>query len=370
MVECGIPRYKAKRTPKITQFHFLHFIEVRHRIDSVPRKRLYRLDVFRDLSKRALMNRFESQMAYGIIKRSFRAFYYGTGEGGIPNAKVLARKTHNEQCIWVHAARRLAQLYNSYVGVLPIYQKYIELSLKRYFQRLHDSLAIMKVSKHKKGECICLKCSHRVMENSTTAKNGGDNSNSDNESNAKNENKFQLTVSEILEQRAAEYNRPQCNCQTFKWSKLDHIIHKQAVQTNTGYGQGPFRCTWFIARKEEIEEDHKPLEANLPEEYPCPVDSSVSDLEDFEEECSSCECNCEYCECENESDLDEIDEMEQEESVFEDVEGFEEVPNDSSFTFFTKCGLATTTSNTSIKKTTPCQNKIQKKAKAIRVKTQ
>lgn len=360
--------YKAKKTPKITQFHFMHFFEVRHRIDNLPHKKLYRLDVFRDLSTRALMSRFESQMAYGIIKRAFCAFYYGTGAGGIPNSQILSKKVHNPQCIWVHAAHRLAQLYNSYTGVLPIYEKYIELTLKRIFQKLHNNLAMMARHKHKNNECACSKCLQRILMGKMPIHKINQNSaySPHKSTGQDSKKKLKLTATELFEKRDKQFHRATCNCQTFKWSRHDYKIYKQAIETNTGYGQGPFRCSWFLSHKDEIEAEQKPLNVSLPEEFICSDNDSLLDykIDNIEESSCDfdCDCDCEYCECENEFESDDIDEME-DESIFENMQEFEQLSDNSFPAPYTKCGLFMST-NRSI---STCQQELEKR-KTIRRK--
>lgn len=72
MVICGIHQAKAKAAIDVIIYSFIHYDEIRHRIDTVPRKRLCKEDLIHDLGRKCLMSRMEAQLTYSIIKRAFK----------------------------------------------------------------------------------------------------------------------------------------------------------------------------------------------------------------------------------------------------------------------------------------------------------
>ena len=134
MILCDIYASKAKAAFELVTHYFLHFQEIVERIDSIPRKRLCKEDLMHDLNRKCSMNRMEAQIAYSIIKRAFRAFYYGTDVGGVPNALLSDKLAHTSECLWLHAAKRTAQVYAAYVGIFYACQKNLECQIKLIYK--------------------------------------------------------------------------------------------------------------------------------------------------------------------------------------------------------------------------------------------
>ncbi|XP_061401236.1 uncharacterized protein LOC133336988 [Musca vetustissima] len=304
MTLCNIPKHKAKLSLDIIKYYFLHFEEIIVGVDALPRKRLSKEDLFHDLHRKCGMNRWESQMSYSIIKRVFRAFYHGSGEGGVPNPWLREQLKHTTECMWAHAATKTAQVYAAYEGAFMISQKALEGKIKNLYTELHQRMQA-KPQPDENQECTCAACPARIMRESlkpvrvtTKMHNISDPF----------EEIYRREVDKMLydqenneEQERNNNPKAKCTCPTLKNDNNHDYYQEAAKLCNTGYGQGPFDCRWFKISKEEYEEDDLDPKIKLPEELPCQPCQEEGDNSSCDSECL---CNCEVCNCESEEELE------------------------------------------------------------------
>uniref|UniRef100_A0A1A9VVE1 Uncharacterized protein n=1 Tax=Glossina austeni TaxID=7395 RepID=A0A1A9VVE1_GLOAU len=318
---CGIPQANAKRAIDVIVYYFMHYNEVRLRIDTVPQKRMYRLDLIQDLGRKCFMTSREAQISYTIIKRAFRAFYYGTDEGGVPNPLLYPQLKHSPECLWYHAARRTAQIYACYEGMFPICQRDIELQIRAVYLKIYERLkSLPRPTRHQ--ECFCLKCFKRLArENPKVATKSA----SLHRQVDSYEKIYEKETAEIIANSAAarspvesyignemesfdllkSRNRT-CDCPTLDRFKTEFRVPELAKSTNTGYSQGPFECNWHPITDEEAEPFDAVPDFKLPEEQ----HTCDEDLYSLESCVSSCECTCDVCECVAEGEEEEEEEIE------------------------------------------------------------
>lgn len=346
MVICGIHQCKAKAAIDIVIYSFLHYDEIRYRIDAVPRKRLCKEDLVHDLGRKCLMNRMEAQLAYSIIKRAFKAFYHATGEGGIKNRALEAEAIHTSECLWVHAAKRTAQVFASYEGMFFSAQKSYEAQIRCAYKRLFDRLQSRKSPSETLTACACKTCIQRqdikdmqfqeAPIEPTRIDSGYTSTKKDvltpkaSEALSKRCDQSLLTERQMI---PSECTLPICNrgigqqpqgpketetaaeletelvegteskislnlprCYKCNCPKLvcDCNVDLETGIVSTECSQGPFTCRW-IRVDEEKDEDRPDPCITRPLEHECPVDCepTTSQLT-----CNvECECDCEDCEC-------------------------------------------------------------------------
>uniref|UniRef100_A0A1A9VVE0 Uncharacterized protein n=1 Tax=Glossina austeni TaxID=7395 RepID=A0A1A9VVE0_GLOAU len=313
MVICEVDRKHAEMSINVVVFYFLHYDEVRHHVNTVPHKRLNRLDLLHDLTCKCSMNRTEVQISYSIIKRAFKAFYYGTDEGGVYNPLLNSQRKHVSDCLWYYAAHRTAQIYACYEGMFPICQKSIELKIRVEYIKLSNRIKL-SIPYDDDSECSCLKCFKRILVGTLgpgaskmhfSHHPSGIHKTS---SSLPSDERSTLSGSGVHhEEGEFQGTQPQaCDCPELSISNADKSLIEIADSLNIGYSQGPFECHWLPISKEEAEADEFKLDVSLPEEFPCP--SEPSTLDEFESEpcdTSSCKCTCEICVCGSQEICDE-----------------------------------------------------------------
>ncbi|KAI9584688.1 hypothetical protein GQX74_006583 [Glossina fuscipes] len=312
MIICGVEQKQAEKSIDVVAFYFLHYDEIRYHINSVPHKRLNRLDLLHDLSCKCSMARTEIQISYSIIKRAFKAFYYGTDEGGVHNPLLNPKRKHVSDCLWYYAARRTAQIYASYESMFPICQKSIEIKIRVVYLKLSNHIK-SSIPYDDDRDCGCLKCFKRILVETLWSASSkehlpdpsavySDKSSTLPGSGIQNEKwKFRATQPQV------------CDCPELTVSNQDKSLIEIAESLNIGYSQGPFECHWLPISKEEAEADEFKPDVSLPEEFPCPSESTI--LEEFESEpcdASSCKCTCEICVCGSQEICDEDADVERE----------------------------------------------------------
>ncbi|KAH8270846.1 hypothetical protein KR018_006827, partial [Drosophila ironensis] len=137
---CGLKPWEVKRSVDVIRRSFQYFEEVRERIDRVPRKRFGKESFMHGLAQEAKMNRMDAQMAYAIVKRAFRALYYGTGEDGKRFICQQDYLTHTQECLWLHAAHRTAQIHAVLAGMSISEQEQFEERIECVYKNLYDVL--------------------------------------------------------------------------------------------------------------------------------------------------------------------------------------------------------------------------------------
>ncbi|XP_037944283.1 uncharacterized protein LOC119683397 [Teleopsis dalmanni] len=155
---CGIHDCKADSTVDTVTYMLLNYDEVCYCVDVLPRKRLRKEDLFHELGRKCLMNRVEAHLAYAIIKRGFKGFYYKPSFLG-PN-ETMPLTCYTEQTIWIHVAKRIAEHYCEY-NKLPIdealgFEAKIKNAFKRYYERKQDRRK-EKLTK----KCTCCFCNQK-----------------------------------------------------------------------------------------------------------------------------------------------------------------------------------------------------------------
>uniref|UniRef100_A0A1A9ZJK4 Uncharacterized protein n=1 Tax=Glossina pallidipes TaxID=7398 RepID=A0A1A9ZJK4_GLOPL len=330
MVICGVDRKRAEKSINVVVFYFLHYDEVHHHVNTVPHKRLNRLDLLHDLTCKCSMNRTEIQISYSIIKRAFKAFYYGTDEGGVYNPLLNPQRKHVSDCLWYYAAHRTAQIYASYESMFPICQKSIEIKIRLVYMKLNNHLKL-SIPYDDDPECACLKCFKRILVGSLWP--ACSKVHLPHSSGIYKASSFSSDRSSTLSESAAQHEewtfratQPQaCDCPELSITNEDKSLIEVAESLNIGYSQGPFECHWLPISKEEAEADEFKLDVSLPEEFPCP--SEPSTLDEFESEpcdTSSCKCTCEICVCGSQEICDEEADVEREVTVVDEGTSQEE----------------------------------------------
>lgn len=157
MIICGIHECKAKSTVDVVTYAFLHYDQVCYCIDTTPKKRLRKEDLFHELGKRCLMNRVEAHLAYTIIKSGFKAFYYQ------PNDELRqndGRPTFSEECVYVHAARKTAESYARYDGLSCEEQRGFEAKIKVAYKKFYDRM-LTRRNQPEGEDCNCCFCAKK-----------------------------------------------------------------------------------------------------------------------------------------------------------------------------------------------------------------
>ncbi|KAH8298545.1 hypothetical protein KR044_010477, partial [Drosophila immigrans] len=155
---CRLHPWEVKRTKEVIKRSFRHYEEIRFRIDRVPRKRFCKENFLHDLAVEAGMSRMDSQLAYGIVKRAFHAYYHGTGEGGIRLKSYADQMRHRSECLWRHAAKRTAEIFAVYAGLMYSEQmKYEECIECVYLMLFKELQSRFEFAKSKQEICRCKK---------------------------------------------------------------------------------------------------------------------------------------------------------------------------------------------------------------------
>ncbi|BFG03566.1 uncharacterized protein DMAD_02793 [Drosophila madeirensis] len=133
---CGLKAWEVRRTREVIGRSLLHYDEVRYRIDRVPRKRFCKETFLHGLAHEAQMSRMDAQIAYSIVKRAFKAYYHGTAAEGKRLKALMEGMRHRQECLWLHAAKRTAEIYAAYAGLM----RSEELQFAERFECVYKSL--------------------------------------------------------------------------------------------------------------------------------------------------------------------------------------------------------------------------------------
>uniref|UniRef100_A0A1A9ZXV6 Uncharacterized protein n=1 Tax=Glossina pallidipes TaxID=7398 RepID=A0A1A9ZXV6_GLOPL len=159
MVICGLHECKAKSAVDIITYAFLHYDLVCYCLDEKPKKRLRKEDIFHELGRKCLMNRVEAHLAYTIIKRGFKAFYYS------PQIDETAkdyngRPSYSDECVYVHAAKKTAESYAQFDGLSCDEQRGVEAKIKVVYKKFYDRMQ-SRQSKPDHDQCNCCFCAKK-----------------------------------------------------------------------------------------------------------------------------------------------------------------------------------------------------------------
>ncbi|XP_064550444.1 uncharacterized protein LOC135436687 [Drosophila montana] len=158
MIICGLHECKAKSTVDIITYAFLHYDQVCYCIDTVPKKRLRKEDLFHELGKKSLMNKVEAHLAYNIIKRGFKAFYYEPKQELTYDEQ--GRPSYNDECVWVHASRKTAESYARFDGLSCNEQMAFEAKIKIAYKKFYDRMQTRK-RQPEGDDCNCCFCAKK-----------------------------------------------------------------------------------------------------------------------------------------------------------------------------------------------------------------
>ncbi|KAI8038550.1 uncharacterized protein LOC128255046 [Drosophila gunungcola] len=137
---CGLRPWEVKRSAGVIKRSLQHYEEVIQRIDRVPRKRFAKESFLHGLAHEAHMSRMDAQMAYAIVKRAFKAFYHGMGSEGRRYTCLQDKMTHGEECLWLHAARRTAEIHAALAGLMHSEEMLFEEPIECVYKGLYDVL--------------------------------------------------------------------------------------------------------------------------------------------------------------------------------------------------------------------------------------
>ncbi|EDV98278.1 uncharacterized protein LOC6569070 [Drosophila grimshawi] len=140
MCICRLRPWEVKLTKDVIKRSFRHYEELRYRVDRVPRKRFNKENFLHDVGVEAGMNRMDGQLAYGITKRAFRAYFHGTGENGLRVQALAEQLKHREECMWLHAAKRTAEIFAAYAGLMYSEQMQYEKCIECVYKALYEEL--------------------------------------------------------------------------------------------------------------------------------------------------------------------------------------------------------------------------------------
>ncbi|XP_022231137.2 uncharacterized protein LOC111080059 [Drosophila obscura] len=151
---CGLKAWEVRRTRPVIRRSFQHYDEVRYRIDRVPRKRFCKETFIHGLAHEAQMSRMDAQIAYSIVKRAFKAYYHGTATEGKRLKSLMEGMTHRQECLWLHAAKRTAEIYASYAGLMHSEQLQYAERFECVYKSLYDVLSA-RVIWDDENHCRC-----------------------------------------------------------------------------------------------------------------------------------------------------------------------------------------------------------------------
>ncbi|KAM8713721.1 hypothetical protein ACLKA7_013961 [Drosophila subpalustris] len=137
---CRLKAWEVKRTKDAIKRSLRHYEEIRYRIDRVPRKRFNKENFLHDVAVEAGMDRMDAQLAYGIVKRAFHAYFHGTGEGGRRVESFAKQMRHRPECLWLHAARKTAEVFAVYAGLMYSEQMQYEQCIQCVYLSLFNEL--------------------------------------------------------------------------------------------------------------------------------------------------------------------------------------------------------------------------------------
>ncbi|XP_055906213.1 uncharacterized protein LOC129941564 [Eupeodes corollae] len=147
---CGIHECKAKAAGDVIIFGFLHYKVVQDPVRDVLRKKLRKDDIFHDLGRKCRLNRVEAHLAYSIIKKAFKAFYYKQTADNY-NPDFISEEE------WMRAAEKTADVYASAEGLRESERKKLENRIKTAYCSFIKRVEECR-NKDKKYSCTCCFC--------------------------------------------------------------------------------------------------------------------------------------------------------------------------------------------------------------------
>ncbi|EDW91447.1 uncharacterized protein LOC6530856 [Drosophila yakuba] len=340
---CGLRPWEVKRCAGVIKRSLQHYEDVVQRIDRVPRKRFAKESFLHGLAHEGQMSRMDAQMAYSIVKRAFKAFYFGTGIEGRRYVCLADKMTHEVECIWLHAARRTAQIHAALAGLMYSEEMQFEERIECVYKNLFDVLktrfiwadnlictcgqqtvpsseAPSKTPSSATAQVEVLYARHNMAVSSAPSKistRGGTQKPSAAVSTASSRHnhilkKAEQTISQKQTPRKGSSNtsasQTKCNCPQLRCCRVSGEA-RESPEITAECSQGPYICRWLPYTEEDDEfPEHRvpfpPMEVVCP---PCPKDDLSCD--------SECTCTCQVCTCQPEFDDAAAEEEEQGEKL-------------------------------------------------------
>ncbi|XP_016995791.3 uncharacterized protein [Drosophila takahashii] len=342
---CGLRPWEVERSAGVIKRSLEHYEEVVQRIDRIPKKRFAKESFLHGLAHEAHMSRMDAQMAYSIVKRAFKAFYYGTGMEGRRYVCLQDKMSHEAECLWLHAARRTAQIYAVLAGLMYSEEQLFEEWIECVYKSLYDVLQT-RVLWADNMTCMCgqgtatstgtATQSHGVSNTassittqmevlyarqnmaassapSKTSTRTGTQKPSAAVSSASSRHNHSLRRADqamskkptpVSGSSTTSASQPKCNCPHLRCC-LEYAQARESPEITAECSQGPYICRWLPFTEEDDEfPEHRvpfpPLEVVCP---PCPKDELSCD--------SECTCTCRVCTCRPSFDQDGAGEEEQ-----------------------------------------------------------
>ncbi|KAH8316636.1 hypothetical protein KR067_012280, partial [Drosophila pandora] len=321
---CGLRPWEVKRSEEVIRRSLTHYEEVRERIDRVPRKRFAKETFLHGLAQEAQMNRMDAQMAYAVVKRAFKAFYYGTGQEGKRYVSLQAGLPHRQECLWLHAARRTAEIHAVLTGMMYSEEQQFEERIECVYKNLFDVLQTRIVFADD-WVCNCQQTSKPastavssltielevlyVKQNMDTSLGASAptsqrlevdlavSSNAHTSASSRHNYSLKKTQNKSVSQKdsmvfsaGSIFSQAKCNCPALRCCREEGEA-REAPEITAECSQGPYICRWLPF----TEEDDKfgehctpfpPLEEVCP---PCVKEELSCD--------SECTCTCQVCKC-------------------------------------------------------------------------
>ncbi|XP_064536621.1 uncharacterized protein LOC135427129 [Drosophila montana] len=330
---CRLRPWEVKRCKELIKRAFRHYEEVRYRVDRVPSKRFNKENLVHDLAVEAGMSRMDSQLAYGIVKRAFRAYYHGSGEGGKRMESLSKQLRHRSECLWLHAAKRTAQIFAVHVGLMYSEERQYEECIECIYKALYEELKsrIINEDTDVRG-CVCgqpdqtqlekklkgwdtvsaatnmsastvkttelffnkqtfniskptspisMRMEYTMISMEQIVTNLDQSSQKIKSSNQSVKSSGSKRVKKKKKKRETKCNCPEMQCYA---DRLAPVITAECTQ-------GPYVCRWVPFNEEE---------ETLPKHHvPCPlIDEICPPCERDERSCDDeCTCTCQFCQC-------------------------------------------------------------------------
>ncbi|ALC42772.1 CG13872 [Drosophila busckii] len=312
---CGLKPWEVKRTKEIIKHSFRHYSELRFRIDRVPSKRFAKEHFMHDLAVKAGMSRMDAQLVFGIVKRAFRAYYHATGEGGRRLLSIATQMRHRSECVWRHAARKTAEIYAVYRGLLYSEQLQYQACIECVYKDLYSTLQSRLAYDDPEPCCECARPRSNVdiaklksVSTVTTTEiffNQQPLAMSRAESNISihlNYKQMKVNLDRTISRNVREYKASVnsmrsiasknsirvCDCRPLLCTR-NPIKQRPAPEISAECSQGPYTCRW-LPYDEEDEPKHRvpcpPMEVIC---VPCEHEGIVC--------AEDCTCTCRVCTC-------------------------------------------------------------------------
>ncbi|XP_017072656.1 uncharacterized protein LOC108108916 [Drosophila eugracilis] len=321
---CGLRPWEVKRSVGVIKRSLQHYEEVIQRIDRVPRKRFAKESFLHGLAHEAKMSRMDAQMAYAIVKRAFKAFYYGTGLEGRRYMCLQDKLAHDVECLWLHAAQRTAQIHAVLAGHMYSEELLFEERIECVYKSLYDVLKsrfvwadnlictcgqtatnlsrvpsiaassmtgqmeVLYAKQNMNPSSFPSKTSTRVATQKASAV----------VSSVSSRHNYSLKRGEQMSNKrtpvsgssTTSASQPKCTCPRLQCCR-EFGEAREAPDITAECSQGPYICRWlpFTEEDDEFAEHHVPFPPLVEICPPCRKDDLSCD--------SECTCTCQVCTC-------------------------------------------------------------------------